>query len=313
VAIRDRFFEKYTTAGKAGGTGLGAYSARLMARVQSGDIIMKSSDEDGTNLSVRLPAATATVNADANESDGAGSMDLAAATELPPLRVLLVDDDDYNRLILTRFLPPTVIVNVAINGRDAVDAAAASPPDVILMDVEMPGMNGLEAARQIRERERVLRRQPCVIIALSSHDDDATRRYSREVGCDLYLTKPVTRTALLSALSESMRIPQTIEVDPDLKDILPGFIESRREILNKIAQKLSAGELVELRRLAHLLSGSLAMYGFQWASNQAHRMEIEAESGNAAPIADLLATLKRHFETLEIHCSGDAVAATPPG
>lgn len=309
ATIRDRFFEKYATAGKAGGTGLGTYSARLMARVQAGDITMRSSDAEGTTLSVRLPGAPAPVETVVTPPAGLDPSQIADSTELPPLHVLLVDDDEYNRLILTRFLPSSVDVDIAMNGRDAIESAVTRAPDVILMDVEMPGMNGLEAARQIRERETALQRQPCVIIALSSHDDDATRQYSRDIGCDLYLTKPVTRAALLLALSESTRsrntaAHQTIEVDPDLKDILPGFIESRREILNGIAQRLDAGDFEELRRLAHVLSGSLGMYGFQWASDLAHRIEIEAQSRNAARIADLLATLKRHFETMEIHCAG---------
>src|SRR5262249_4542477 len=71
AAIRDRFFEKYATVGKAGGTGLGTYSARLMARVQAGDITMKSSDDEGTTLSVWLPASTEVVEAGATQRAGA--------------------------------------------------------------------------------------------------------------------------------------------------------------------------------------------------------------------------------------------------
>jgi signal transduction histidine kinase/DNA-binding response OmpR family regulator len=321
--VRDRFFEKYATAGKAGGTGLGTYSARLMARVQGGDITMASSKEDGTRVSVRLPSAPATVAAGI-ASHTTHSMEMASAPiELPPLRVLLVDDDEYNRLVLSRYIPAPVVVDVAVNGRDAVDAAIAGQPDVILMDVEMPGMNGLEATRQIREREHALGRRPCMIIALSSHDDEATRQSSYEIGCDVYLSKPVTRTALLSVLKEFPRsrgisrpaagggvAPENIvNVDPDLKDVLPAFIESRRDVLVVMAQMLEAGDLVELRRLAHRLAGSLGLYGFEWASDQARRLEIEAPNGDRAEMAALLTVLKHHLDTLEIRCGGDTVIA----
>src|SRR5207237_648977 len=185
-------------------TGLGTYSARLMARVQGGDVTMQSSIAEGTTLVVRLPAASQAVEAGGVHSEAATDPPetVSATAELPALHVLLVDDDEYNRLILGRFLPPPVVVNVAVNGRDAVDAAAAHQPDVILMDVDMPGMNGLDAARAVRSHERELGREPCTIMALSSYDDEASRQRSREAGCDLYLTKPVTRASLHSALRQ---------------------------------------------------------------------------------------------------------------
>src|SRR5262249_17290151 len=158
---------------------------------------------------------------------------------------------EYNRLVLSRYLTAPLIVDVAVNGHDAVDAAVACRPDVILMDVEMPGMDGLEAAREVRQRERDLKRSPCTIIALSSYDDEVTRRNSEEAGCNLYLTKPITRNALHAALNEfahsrdlsdtvllppkpvekSLSPDHVIEVDSDLKDVLVSFVESRRQVL----------------------------------------------------------------------------------
>src|SRR6185295_3664157 len=81
--VQARFFQKYATHGKEGGFGLGAYSAHLMARVQAGELVMRTSPETGTTLSLELGAAPAV---QAERSTAA----------LPALRVLVVDDDEYN-------------------------------------------------------------------------------------------------------------------------------------------------------------------------------------------------------------------------
>lgn len=310
--VRDRFFEKYATSGKVGGSGLGTYSARMMARVQGGDITMTSSAAAGTTLSVRLPEVPASVMADqegfkAEEERAAGS---SAAALMPALRVLLVDDDEYNRLVLGRYLAAPLVVSTAVNGRDAVEAAVANPPDVILMDVDMPGMDGLEASRKVREQEATLGRPPCVIIALSSYDDDVTRQRSEAAGCNVYLTKPVTRTALQSAIREATRSrtpqapaqssasPKAVDVDPETRDLLPDFIQSRREVLDEIEHALDNGDLAQLRRASHRLAGSLGLYGFHWASDQARRLETEAQNGNRAMMAELLSALRSHLDTV---------------
>lgn len=309
--IRDRFFEKYATSGKAGGSGLGTYSARMMARVQGGDIAMTSSTAEGTTLSVRLPEVPASVMADhaghkAEEERIAAS---SGASIMPALHVLLVDDDEYNRLVLGRYLGAPLVVSTAVNGRDAVEAAVAKEPDVILMDVDMPGMDGLEASRQVREQEAMLGRPPCVIIALSSYDDDQTRQRSAVAGCNVYLTKPVTKTALQSAIREAARSrtpqappasssPNTVELDPETKDLLPAFIESRREVLDEIERALDNGDFAQLRRASHRLAGSFGLYGFHWASDQARRLEAEAQNGNRDTMTELLGALRNHLDTV---------------
>jgi signal transduction histidine kinase/CheY-like chemotaxis protein len=295
--IRESFFEKYATAGKVEGTGLGTYSARLMARVQGGEIAMKSSVDEGTTLTVLLPVAPA--NAEIRRP----AEETSSSSDLPALRVLLVDDDEYNRFVLSRYLTAPLVVSVAVNGRDAVDAAAAQQPDVILMDVDMPGMNGLDAARAVREQEQNLERRRSIIIALSSYDDDATAQRSHSAGCDLYLTKPVTRTALhavLRGLTQSRTPQDTVEVDPDLKDLLPEFLKSREALLDEIADALEKGDAPQVRRLSHRLSGSLSMYGFLWASDQARRLELEAEKGDRELLVGLVAALKSHLSAAEI-------------
>jgi CheY-like chemotaxis protein len=188
-SLRPRFFEKYATAGKSGGLGLGAYSARLMARVQQGEIAMRSSEEEGTTVTVRLGLATK----------------LARAPDTPPAtrRVLVVDDDEFNRAVLKRSLPnPPFDVEELVNGRAAIDAARRAWPEAVLLDLEMPVMDGYEAAKRLREMERAEGRARCTIVAISSNDDQAIVQRALAAGCDHYMTKPAERTALLQLLKK---------------------------------------------------------------------------------------------------------------
>ena len=187
--LRPRFFQKYATAGKSGGLGLGAYSARLMARVQQGEIDLRSSKDEGTTVTVRLSLATR----------------LARAPETPPAarRVLVVDDDEFNRALLKRSLPaPPFEVETVVNGRAALEAAKRAWPEAVLLDLEMPVMDGYEAARRLREMERADGRARCTIVAVSSNDDQAVIRKALAAGCDHYMVKPAERDALLQLLKK---------------------------------------------------------------------------------------------------------------
>jgi signal transduction histidine kinase/CheY-like chemotaxis protein len=177
-AVRASFFRKYATAGKPSGTGLGAYSAWRMARAQEGDISMRTSEEDGTLVTVRLLAPP---------PQPSGMPGVAA----PALRVLLVDDDEWNLLIGRRFLPAGLQVDTAADGESALALCAAQPYELVVMDLDMPVMGGIEAARRLRAQEAAGGAR-AYLVALSSHDDAQTRQRCMDAGFDQYATKPVT-------------------------------------------------------------------------------------------------------------------------
>jgi CheY-like chemotaxis protein len=298
-AIRDSFFEKYHSVGKTDGTGLGTYSARLMARTQGGDISMRTSAETGTTISIWLRAAPASAMPDRPDSPEA-ERDRRLATNLGEMRVLVVDDDEFNRLIVRRYLPPPVIVEAAVNGRSAVEAAASSP-DVILMDLDMPIMDGHEAVPLIRADEARTGRRRAAIIALSSHDDDQTRARCLATGFDYYLTKPVTRELLhetiarLGGARPAGAAPPP-EIADELKPLLPGFIASRREIAAQMHAALGAADREAVRRAAHKLAGSFALYGFAWAAGQSREIERDALAGEGDRLDAMIVALRDHLD-----------------
>jgi PAS domain S-box-containing protein len=339
-AIRQSFFAKYVTHGKTSGTGLGAYSARLMARVQGGELTMQSSDAEGTILTLVLPVLAAPQMP--KQSSAAGTAVEAAAESsaparfdaLPPLAVLLVDDDNYNTLVLRSMLPsPPLRIETAINGRVALDAVKRQRPDVIFMDLEMPVMNGTEALRRIREWQHQQGQAKSLVIAFSAHDDTATRAACMAEGFDLYLSKPATQqeiyhslagqrspgAATTSAAAQPGAVPAAVVVaaapawvvvDDDLMADIEGFLHSRRALVQEALSAIAAGEREPARRAAHKLAGSLAMYGFDWAASQASAIENAASAASLAMLASTAQALLQHLTDVQARAGNTGLATT---
>jgi len=125
----------------------------------------------------------------------------SAEPELPPLRVLLVDDSESNRFIIGKFLKnaPVELV-IAVNGQEAVDAHRGGGFDLVLMDIEMPVMDGFEATRRIRELEASRGWPPAPVLALTAHAFDDVQERCMAVGCTDFLRKPVRKSELLAAM-----------------------------------------------------------------------------------------------------------------
>jgi len=201
ISLRDKFFSKYATAGKAGGTGLGAYSAHLLAKVQGGSLAMQSSDEDGTTLiltlrqSVDAPAPTAPAVALTRASEPTSDKPMDG----PRAYVLLVDDDPFSRLIMQDLLSQLdVDVDVAINGRSACESVLNRRPEVIIMDLEMPVMDGVEAMRHIHAFQAQAAQTPSLMVAYSGNDDASTRARCLALGFSRCLDKPGQLASLVS-------------------------------------------------------------------------------------------------------------------
>jgi signal transduction histidine kinase/DNA-binding NarL/FixJ family response regulator len=298
ATVRERFFDKYATGGKKGGTGLGAYSARLMAQTQGGSMRVETSEDDGgsTLIIIGLLAALPTdVWYETAEHRAAGTPALPT-TDWPERRLLVVDDDEQNRAILRHFLShPRWTVDEAENGPLALRQFAERRYDFVFLDIEMPVMTGFDVAEQMRQSERerqVLR--PSVIIALSSHDDASTGERALRSGCDQYLQKPVSRRVVVQAVLGSAT---DIALDDDVRDLLPSFLAKKREEVAQMAIAVTHGDAERVRGLSHRLRGSFSLYGFTEASSlcaEIEAMAVATELSNAAePVRSLQACIER--------------------
>lgn len=93
----------------------------------------------------------------------------------------------------------------------------------------------------------------------------------------------------------------TIDIDVDLQDLIPNFIENRKKDLEALQSLVAQNKLTEIAQLAHKIKGAAAGYGFAQLSDFASQMEIAAKNNNSAPLRPLLEQMKTHFSNIDIH------------
>lgn len=188
-----------STTRQYGGTGLGLTIARLLIEEMGGRISLESEPGKGSLFSIRLPLPCAKKTPATTKAPEAVPQDAAGPALLAGKRVLVADDAEINRVLMGKFFKGLdVTVLFAHDGREAVDLTLEQEPDIVLMDMSMPRLNGIEATRRIR-REAV--KQPA-IIALTANAFDTDKEACLAAGMDGYLAKPVRRAELLTCMAE---------------------------------------------------------------------------------------------------------------
>ncbi|MCY2992917.1 MAG: response regulator [Planctomycetota bacterium] len=261
-----------------------------------------------------------------SQASGPGLLD--TPVHLVGRRILLVEDNEINRELATELLTDFgLCVETAENGRESVARATTEAFDLVLMDIQMPEMDGLTATRLIRADER-LRDLP--IIAMTANAMSSDREKSLAAGMNDYVTKPIDPARLLATLSRWIKAPpapeQAVEQMPDepvpsvsgdgLPDQLPPFnipaalvrtngkpkllrklILRFRDTYSQAAQDLrklvAEGGLEEAERLAHSLKGVAGTLEARDVLQAAAAVEQAFREGRTAAIADLIAALDR--------------------
>lgn len=192
--------EEQQVEGASSGTGLGAPIAKQLVELMGGTMNFTSTLGQGTTFTIRLPFE----KCKRSEIPQAVHVDAGDDDALQGLRVLLVEDNDLNAEIAQFTLDRAGAIATHVkDGESAVETFAASAPheyDVVLMDIMMPGIDGLEATRQIRALDREdAATTPIIAVSANAFADD--RRLSREAGMNAHLSKPVSSQELIEALA----------------------------------------------------------------------------------------------------------------
>lgn len=197
------------------------------------------------------------------------------------LRILLVDDSEANRTLFAAYLKRTrCVTDIAENGQIGVDLFATRHYDAVLMDVEMPFMDGYEAVREIRRIENETGASPTPVIALTAHTlaDVAAKGYA--AGFTKLLSKPIRLEALLEALA--LPDPIRIRVEEDLRDVVPGYVGKRRTDVAIYRAALDAGDFDAIRKLAHNMKGTGSGYGLPRLTELGASIEAAASRSDAS-------------------------------
>ena len=183
-------------ASRFGGAGLGLSSVKQLARAMGGDIVVTQQRGGGTTFTFTVamsPAEDGVVTASGADGD-------LSTSSLPSLRLLSVEDNPFGRVVLNAILTELGHQTEFIGqGEGAPERLAQGAFDAVLMDMVLPGIDGVEAIRRIRALEAPLGRIPIICISGRSEDETA----SRAAGADLFLVKPVSPRALATALHEA--------------------------------------------------------------------------------------------------------------
>ena len=242
-----------------------------------------------------------------------------------PLRILLAEDNTVNQQIATLVLESLGYrADVASNGLEAVEAVERLPYDLVLMDVQMPEMDGLEATRQIRARPTPPERgdRPIRIVAMTANAMQGDREACLAAGMDDYLAKPIRPEELAAALAATPSrtngaMPSTDEVstspatlDPAAIDrmrsiapdeeafgrLVTSFLDNGASLLAQLTDAAGSGDTDLLRRTAHTLKSNAASFGATELADLCGTLETQARDGSVTGLDAQIARIANAFE-----------------
>ncbi len=247
-----------------------------------------------------------------------------------PVRILLAEDNPINQTVAIRQLNRLgYSIDSASNGREVLEAVAQTPYDVILMDCQMPEVDGYQATRLIREREASVPNTPThvTIIAMTAHALKEDREKCLKAGMDDYVSKPVKPAELAQVLEKWLEgkaasptapfskggVDNTAEIDQEQliatlgADGLEGsglvnlYIQSTESNFRELDQAISNNAVAEIERLAHSSAGANAMVGMNRMARLLRQLEHDAKNQKIETATPLLAELKVEFEKIKTY------------
>ncbi|MEM9300861.1 MAG: response regulator [Pseudomonadota bacterium] len=330
-ALRDRGFEKLAVLM------VSAYAAEAdSAAVEAAgvDVFLPKPVSPSSLLDAALDA----IGGERKHAVGSAAEESEAARFPPGLRVLVAEDHDINRQVAGELLASLGLeADFAVDGVEAVEHARNREYDAILMDVQMPQLDGLEACRRIKA---MADREAVPVIALTAHAMTGDRERFLEAGMDDYLAKPIEEADLVDVLSRWLKVdvdaaaatarpvPRGFEaVDPEVLDAAQGlarvsgnealYVRLLGDFRNRygdLASRIDAAEDDDdpeaLARLLHMVKGAAATLGAERLAKLAARAERVMQG--EASLERLPVAFERELEALAVAVAACPVAAEPP-
>jgi PAS domain S-box-containing protein len=312
AATQARLFQPFVQAdGSAtrryGGAGLGLALCRRIVSAMGGQIGVRGEPGQGSTFwfTVRLSRPDAGALATTPEARRGG-------------RVLVVEDNTVNQKVAVAMIESLGYGAEAVgNGIEAVEACARQTYDAILMDCQMPQMDGYKATAFIRQREGLSHRTPIIALTASVTPEDRQRCLS--AGMDDYLSKPVPREALASTLRkwiptvgvpppvETAATPSTLTASHPLRvleahagpralaEVIDVFLQTIPRRLDDLRQAHTRGDAESIRAVTHSLKGAAAQIGARGMADICVQIEALVRGGDVSALGDLLTALESDY------------------
>ena len=281
MAYLTKVFEAFTqedasVTRKFGGSGLGLSIARNIVHIMGGTIEIESEKGKGTRVNIRIPMR---ISNEKTKQDIVEITDLQKS--LKGLRILAVEDNELNRMVLQVILKKCeVVLTIAHNGQEAIDLIQQQEFDLVLMDVQMPVVDGLEATKYIRNELKMT----IPIIGLSANAMREEVEICRQAGMNDYLVKPYSERVLVEIMkkwstevmaTESTKdgnevaeeldlsvLKQYVGNDIDaLRDVVTGYLKHLPPQLDRLELALVGSDVLALRHELHQLKASMEIIG----------------------------------------------------